>query len=160
MIEGMNTKNDADKIAREICRRFGIDPLGPLSAFYAGQFIAQVIAPLVAERDEWKAKYRQELADWAEDDTQARKMCEGILTELEVHGNSHYVPGMVDLIETLVKKHKELRAQLEKLRGAATYADEAIFNRVNLNTASNLLRDALYAAAPISNDTPDPARTP
>ena len=47
--------------------------------------------------------YKQNLLDWADEDTEIRNLCKRVLERHVVDGDSHYVPSVVDLVDKLVK---------------------------------------------------------
>jgi len=45
-----------------------------------------------------------------------RKACEGVLSKLEIHGDSHGVPTIGDVAEIMVNRIKALTSENERLR--------------------------------------------
>ena len=64
---------------------------------------------LLAECERLRAALSYAHLEWAQTDTAVKKMCEGCLSDFEINGDSHGVPMIEDIVESLIKKLVEAR---------------------------------------------------
>ncbi len=57
--------------------------------------------------EELRRRHALELLDSAHIDVEVRKLASRVLTDFEVNGDSYGVPGVIGIVETLVKKIEE-----------------------------------------------------
>ena len=74
----------------------------------------------VAHKDysELKDLYDFAVADWCDDDTLIRKLCEPIIGLEYIEGDSYGVPGMIEVVEKTIEK---LQAEIKRISDIAVY---------------------------------------
>lgn len=60
----------------------------------------------------------QILKDDSDTDTAIRKKCEGVLTDCEVYGDTHCVPPLEDIVDSLIAKIAGLKNVINNLTAA------------------------------------------
>lgn len=59
--------------------------------------------------------------DWADDDTRVKEAAKPFFTDFEINGDSHGVPGVIDIAELMAKRIKEQANEIEELKSSEPY---------------------------------------